>query len=200
MRLLSSGDDTRASGHREPHAGCNLQRFSISGGKFISVEASFAISVKDIPLYLKRNGSYIEQIKVISSKFVIFYDVGDRRAWLINGTSALLHLVRASLQDDRQSKIGSKLLFQLDKLKRPACEYASDSAIEVLIDQQNMELPIFLHKREISEEISTEASDSPKQASKTMETQCLLQDGAEQVYDFLEQILTYHVDRTGRPA
>jgi hypothetical protein len=149
---------------------------------------------------LKRNGSYFEQIKDISSKFVIFYDVGDRRAWLINGASALLHLVRASLEDDRKSKIGSKLLFQLDKLKRPTCEYASDSAVEILIDQQNMELPIFPHKREISEEISTEASDSPKQVNKTKETHVLLQDRVEQIYHFLEQILTYQVDRAGQPG
>lgn len=149
---------------------------------------------------MKRNGCYFEQIKDISSKFVIFYDVGDRRAWLVNGASALLHLVRASLEDDRQSKIGSKLLFHLDKLKRPTCEYASGSAIEVLIDQQNMELPIFPHKRELSEEISTEAPDSPKQVSKTKETHVLLQDRVEQIYHFLEQILTYQMDRAGRPG
>lgn len=156
--------------------------------------------MKDIPLHLKRNGSYIEQIKDISSKFVVFYDVDDKRAWLVNGASALLHLVRASLEDDRMSNIGSKLLFQPANLRRATFEFTADSAVEVLVDEQNMELQIFAHKRDISEEITSGAFDRPDRASKIRKTHVLFQDRVEQVYHFLEQVLTYQTDRPAKPG
>jgi hypothetical protein len=53
----------------------------------------------------------------MSERFVLLYDVGDRRAWLVNGASALLHLVIASLKYELSTPIGYKFLSKVEDLK-----------------------------------------------------------------------------------
>lgn len=161
---------------------------------------SGAIADKDVPIHLNRNGSYLEMIKAIFSKFVILYDVDEKRAWLVNGASALLHLVRSSLEDDRQSVIGSKLLFKPEELQRAKTEYTPESAVDVLTNEENMVLEIFPHKPEFSEEFTSGAFDRPDTVRKRKRTCVLLQDRVEQVSHFLEQILIYQTDKAANPG
>ena len=77
-----------------PHAGYLLEKVTISGGKWLTTGATFAIGMKDIPPHITRNGYYMN-IKTLEKKFVVLWDDTTKKAWLVNGTSALLHLVRA---------------------------------------------------------------------------------------------------------
>lgn len=153
-----------------------------------------------MPLHLSPSGCYLENIKYASSKFVVLYDVNDRRAWLVNGASALLHLVRASLEDDLRSVIGSKILFRSEQLQEAGAKYTTSFAAEVLINEENMELPILPHKRDLSEETASGAYDSPGRSGKIKRTHLLFQDRVEHVYHILEQGLEYQVKREAAPG
>jgi hypothetical protein len=52
---------------------------SISGGKFISAGLSFSIGKKDKSIHIKARDDYIMQLKWIAKKYVVLYDVDDRR-------------------------------------------------------------------------------------------------------------------------
>jgi len=70
------------TGLPRPHAGCLLEKISISGGKIITGGATFAVGVKDTPIHLTRNG-YIPNLKWIATKYVVLWDTADRRGWLV---------------------------------------------------------------------------------------------------------------------
>lgn len=76
--------------------GCDLQDVIISRGTVIPNYETPAIGKKDKPSH-SEFGEYLHKILSITKKYAVFYDVSTRRAWLVDGASALLHLVRASL-------------------------------------------------------------------------------------------------------
>ncbi|KAL2848393.1 hypothetical protein BJY01DRAFT_233960 [Aspergillus pseudoustus] len=121
-----------------------LRQVSISSGQVISGGAPFIMGYKDSPFHVARNG-YIRKLKWISRKFVVLWDEDTKRGWLINGTSALLHLVRASLEQDSKDKFSSEFLFRVNHLKEapPDTAYTSDSAIKVLLNRANLGLKLY---------------------------------------------------------
>ncbi|GJP88347.1 hypothetical protein AnigIFM59636_003606 [Aspergillus niger] len=84
------------SGLIRADTGCDLQDVIISRGTVIPNYETPAIGKKDKPSH-SEFGEYLHKILSITKKYAVFYDVSTRRAWLVDGASALLHLVRASL-------------------------------------------------------------------------------------------------------
>jgi hypothetical protein len=56
---------------------------------------------RDKPVHLRRANSYLGLVDWVSTQSVVFQDVEAQRAWLTDGASALLHLVRASIERDK---------------------------------------------------------------------------------------------------
>lgn len=69
-----------------------MDKVSISGGKIINAGVTFARGIKDTPLYLKRAMAYEQEIHDAGNVQVVLYDMADKRAWLVDGACALLHL------------------------------------------------------------------------------------------------------------
>jgi hypothetical protein len=80
-----------------PHASCVLGKVSVSGGKFITGGFIFGIGNEEKPVHVSRDG-HVPKLQWISKKFVALWDEEDERGWLVNGASALLHLLRTSLE------------------------------------------------------------------------------------------------------
>ena len=116
-----------------------LDKCSISGGKFVTAGLSFTIDSRDKSILITWQG-YIRGLMWIAKQFVVFWDEGERRGWLVNGTSALLHLVRASLQHDKQSKFKSACVFNPGDLVEAQITHLPDSALEVLLNKKNRTL------------------------------------------------------------
>jgi hypothetical protein len=60
---------------------------------------------------------------------VVLYDVDDRRAWLVDGANALLHLTRARLSQKQFSK---NLKLDLEKFPHADCSHGRDAALKAL--------------------------------------------------------------------
>ncbi|KAK6356038.1 hypothetical protein TWF718_000412 [Orbilia javanica] len=88
--------NVQSSGLRNPHEGCALENTRLRPGLQIQGDSQLAISWRDRPASVTR-GSHFERIRWIHEKYVILWDKKDMRGWLVNGTSALLHLLRRSL-------------------------------------------------------------------------------------------------------
>ena len=91
----------------------------------------------------------------MSKKFVVMWDEGEKRGWLVNGTSALLHLLRASLEYNRTDKFNSAFLFKPGEIEDASILHTADSAIEVLMNKTNMKLKIYPGKGEMYDEVTT---------------------------------------------
>lgn len=174
---------------------------TISGGKFVSGGVSIAVGVKNVPQHLTRKG-YIPQLRWIHKKFVILWDEEDKRGWLVNGTSALLHLVRASLRSYKKDLFSSKLRFKEDQMHY-SVQYEATSAVEVLINDHNRELEVWPGNIEISEEeeVKTKRGESDAEVSKAQKRKrsfILFQDLVEEKFTRLEQVMEYQTLRAGQ--
>ncbi|EAW09016.1 Pfs domain protein [Aspergillus clavatus NRRL 1] len=125
--------------------GCMLDQVHISSGHTISGGHPFSIGYKDIPLHISRHG-YIRKLKWIAQRFVLLWDEGDKRGWLVKGTSALLHLVRAAMDQASADDFKSYLLFSPDQLQESRHRHKPAAAIDVLMDPRNRALKVYQEK------------------------------------------------------
>ena len=106
-----------------------MEKVTISGGKFIEAGATFSLGKKDTRLNLSSPGPYRKKINSARQMNVILYDTEDKRAWLVDGANALIHLTRAQLGLElyRESS------FDLDSFPHTDPELGSAAAVEALM-------------------------------------------------------------------
>ncbi|KAI0967117.1 hypothetical protein F4678DRAFT_252391 [Xylaria arbuscula] len=127
------------------HGNSSFSNIRVSAGQLITGGPPFHLGLKDTPAHVTRNG-YIPRLKWISTKLVVLWDAADKRGWLINGTSALLHVVRASLAHDSRDKFKSAFVFKSEDLQESSTPFTIDSATDVLINPNNMRLKLYPEK------------------------------------------------------
>lgn len=146
----------------------------IYNGHMITGGAPFLVGYKDTPIHVSRGG-YLKRLKWIFQKSVVLWDEEAKRGWLLNGTSALLHLVRASILHDTTGPLKSECLFRWEDLEEPKAKTTSEFAITVLLSRKNRDLMIYEGK----------------------DDQVKFEDRVEHFLNILEQIFDYQVHATG---
>ncbi|KAI0545256.1 hypothetical protein F4679DRAFT_561798 [Xylaria curta] len=191
----SANYSIRWSGLGPPTAGLALEKISIVGGMFITGGASMLVGKKDKAVQLRSRDDYTMRLKWVSKKFVVLYDVRDRRAWLVDGLSALLHLLRASLNYDLQDPFKSLFLYNpLDLKEAIGVEAGRDSAIQILTNPENIRIPLYAKPENTKDEITTDnAGVQTRILSRTKSNYCL-KDRVDSLCDVLEQIMAYQTD------
>ncbi|KAF5558855.1 nucleoside phosphorylase [Fusarium phyllophilum] len=174
-RFYAAQYHARHSELPKPHPGCALAGTMITLGRMITGGQSFELGIKDTPVHVARNG-YIPRLKWISSKFFLLWDEGDKRGWLTNGTSALLHVVRASLAYDSTDEFQSVFVFKSEDLQESPKPFTADSAIDVLINPNNLALKLYPEKDGF----------------------IVLRDRIDQYYNLLEKMLDHQTHITRR--
>lgn len=128
----------------------------------------------------------------IEKKYVVLWDEETKRGWFINGTSALLHLVRMSLRLYRKDYF-DELLFDESRMQN-APEHDAASARKVLKDRRNRELEVWCGKSEDVKEterklpVEKEASASRKRKRSSY----LFENLIEQKWSVLELLMESH--------
>ncbi|KAE8141258.1 hypothetical protein BDV38DRAFT_237643 [Aspergillus pseudotamarii] len=153
-----------------------LANVSISMGQLLIGDSSFILGRKDTPVHISRNG-YIRKLKWISKKYVLLWDEADKRGWVVNGTSALLHLVYATLEQDKRDGFQGVSLFEMNKVQWAKQPYQAKSALQVLLNQSNLQLRVY-----------------PEKDGYTR-----LQDHVESLFDTLEKIIDHQHGIMGEP-
>ncbi|KAL1381596.1 hypothetical protein HDK64DRAFT_321344, partial [Phyllosticta capitalensis] len=182
----------------ESRPGWIFEKLTLSGGQYINLGLSFSVGVKDKPLHLWYRPTYEQQVLRFSKKFVLLYDIGDRRGWLVNGASALLHLVISSWKYELSTAIGDRFLSKVEDLKLTGRRYMASSAIEILINRENMALPVLPGKRTFVADRS--APSGQFGVRETDEAVVTFSDRVEEAIDYLEKAFTYQEERMYRPG
>jgi hypothetical protein len=110
-----------------------VQGLNVGASKYVSLSVAIARGSKDKPLWLSGSENY--DLKVVQSKDipVVLFDTLDRRAWLVDGTTALLHLTCAQLQLDEHGMWDP----QVTKNFRYASILDAGGAMSALRDKNN---------------------------------------------------------------
>ncbi|CAH0021594.1 unnamed protein product [Clonostachys rhizophaga] len=130
------------SGLPRAHPGCALAGTKVLSGRMVKDGPEFSIGSKDRPVQISLKGT-IPRLKWISTKFVLLWDTLDERGWLVNGTSALLHVVRASLSHASKDPFRSAFLFKSTDMEEAATPFTANSAAEVLISKHNRNIRLY---------------------------------------------------------
>lgn len=114
-----------------------IDRLYIEGGASGVAGAMVSVGVKDKPVRMSRSSSFKGLLEWVDKKPVVLYDTGGRRAWLLDGASALLYLVRVSIESDRHKPMYRSTWKFHDVLR-------GGSAIEILSDFDNLSIKLFV--------------------------------------------------------
>ncbi|KAH7026264.1 uncharacterized protein B0I36DRAFT_248435 [Microdochium trichocladiopsis] len=130
-------------------ANCVLGGANIHQGTLLK-QGNFQLGVKDVPTRLGRFGSdpYSRCLQWLHAQRVVLWDEADKRGWLINGVSALLHLLRAYIAFTSESDFGAEFLLNGHSLAESADPHSARAAVEVLMNEHNRNLKLFPHEPE----------------------------------------------------
>lgn len=170
-----------------------LEQAQVSGGQFITGTAIFSLSKKEKPVHISRFG-YMTKMQWISSKYVNLWDEGEKRGWLVNGASALLHILRASLEHSKR-KFKSAFILNPDDLPDADDHTNPESVMRVLIDEKNRDLKLYVDKSEVfEEETKDEGGLQSRIEFKRLTRYYRLEDRVEHIYNILEKLVDHQTD------
>lgn len=119
-------------------SGCALEKVSISASKIISIGATISRQTKHMPEFIQ-SPIYPLHIAEARKWSVLIYDTNSSRGWLVDGASALLHIVRAQLTRTPISKCS---FFKLSDFHHPKASDGEDAAMNCLLDERNLPLSL----------------------------------------------------------
>jgi hypothetical protein len=121
---------------------------------------------------------------------VIFYDSVDRRAWLVDGLSALLHLVRAHVAHRRVK--GREVIFEDKDTREADLPHTGKAAADAFLrNKNNMDLRIYERWNRPVIESSAEGNTEPKSTVKRQKTFEHLVDLVGDIFSILSMLLTF---------
>ncbi|KAH8168652.1 gti1/Pac2 family protein [Sarocladium implicatum] len=165
--ILGNEFDGSPSKLRRPHATCVLKEATLTAGYNINAQAVADIGVRAQPLHLPKGGDYWVKINKVRQHYFLLWDEGSKRGWLINGASAMLHLLLARIQYDIvQGRKLAPLVADFDDpmerfrhwkalLNLPPDPYSPAAARHILENEANKSLPIFVAGDDFRKETPT---------------------------------------------
>ncbi|KAK4444608.1 hypothetical protein QBC34DRAFT_487752 [Podospora aff. communis PSN243] len=153
----------------------------------------FHCGKKDKPARAAKASDYHKQLEWAEDKFVVLYDCEERRAWLVDGLSVLLHLVLARVAHRRRK--GRIVLFGEDDIQGPNTPYIGKAAAkQVLYNTANMSLKVYERWNRVVEETSKKGKEPAEVNEKTQKTWEQLPDLVADVYNMLAILFDIQTD------
>jgi hypothetical protein len=184
----------------KPRFKCAFDRVNISGGYKVNATGSIAISKKSRPIH-QRSENYITRLRGVDNNFINLYDSTDHRAWLVDGASGLLHLLRASLYMDQTGKLPHDSGCTALQLVREIVESKPyDKALSILRDNDFLNIRLYKNVDEIEEVEETiselTAADAVtkktiRKVVKKLPTWYCIKDRVDEICYVLEQIMDH---------
>lgn len=128
-----------------------VDKLYIEGGSPVTAGLMLDVNKKEQPFWLQREKDYPSFLNWVKLQPVVFYDVEERRAWLVDGASALLHLVRISLHlDINDPESAYDWVYDPSKLKGHWPGVGSrQAALQTLKSWENRALNVYIVNKHI---------------------------------------------------
>lgn len=153
----TANHDVKTSGLKRPPSSIIIDRLYLEAGSDVVGGLNMSFNKKEQPFWLERESDYPSLLKWMAVQPILFYDVEDCRAWLIDGASALLHLVRISLHlEENDPESTYDWVFDAKKLKdKWDGLIGRQAALQTLKSWDNLDLNVYVTgKRRRSDGVS----------------------------------------------
>jgi len=159
-------------------------------GQIVNGGCQFAIGKKDKPVHVTKQG-YIAKLRWIDQRFVVMWDEEDKRGWLTKGTSALLHLLRASLEYSAKDRFSAEFLFDPKTFVEAAQRLRNDSAIEVLLNPANRKLRLYKLDEESFDDVMEKPDGTEEIITRTRRTYTTMEHRIVELFESLEKLIDH---------
>ncbi|KAK6343489.1 hypothetical protein TWF730_011079 [Orbilia blumenaviensis] len=121
-----------------------LGKVHIQGGRIIKGGFPVILGKRDIPPHIPRE-DFGGRLQWIDEKPFVLWDEQDKRGWLVNGSSILLHLLRKSLDSKGAStnKFSFNFRFKKEFMQEAPITHTPASAVRVLWNETNLKLELY---------------------------------------------------------
>ncbi|KAH7012092.1 uncharacterized protein B0I36DRAFT_400054, partial [Microdochium trichocladiopsis] len=132
----------------EVNEDCLLYGAIVERGRLVGVEP-FQIGTKDTPAHLSRSDQdeHRRRLQWLHSQKVTFWDEEEKTGWLVDGVSALLHLLRAWIEHVRASDFGPYFLLKPECFVEAKVPYTTKSAVDLLMHEENLKLQLYHNEK-----------------------------------------------------
>jgi hypothetical protein len=123
-----------------------VDRLYLEGGMNLIGGVNMRINQTQEPTKLMKGLDYPSLLRWVATRAIVFFDTVERRSWLVDGASALLHLVRNSLRRDQEDDDSPyEWVFDESKLKDKwdGCT-SRQAALKTLKNSDNLNLKLYL--------------------------------------------------------
>lgn len=178
-----------------------FDRVNLGFSKYVTANISVALGTRDKPPQVRGRVPYLDQVRLVATKFVVLFDAKDRKAWLMNGATALAHLLRASLVLD--AKNGIELLNTHENLYLPEAKRGEIPALKMLLHEGNMGLKLWKNPDDENAKIETRRPEyrqagRPSRVRETTETTSQtwykIKDRVSLIFSVLEELFNHQED------
>lgn len=167
-----------------PPQGWALDRVQVTAGQYVTIATGFVRGKKHKPILAKEEDYILRLLELRRTSFV-FCDVHTHKAWLVNGLSTLLHLVRSHLVYAENDELHQSVLtVKANDFKAEGGRSGLKAAFDTLRCHSNRALQ--LHHKGVS-------APSGK-AERASENHYSLEDLIKSILHILEQIVDHQSD------
>lgn len=193
---VNAGLEIRGSALSTPGPGSALEKITLGVSQYVSFSGTVALGRRDKPLRLGTLGVYSNQIRRIATQYVVLYDVEERKSWLLDGASVLLHLLRLSLIIDEENDM--PLLHTHRDISLPITGPGPFKPVRVLTANMNLKL----YEQPDDEDIKTERkwsgtnpASQPGEVTESSKTSWYrVKDRVDLMYSVLDEIFNHQSD------
>lgn len=175
------------------HSSCALEGIEIHAGQLVTGTACISLGNREKPVHISRDG-YFTKLQWISSKWIVFWEEGEKRGWLVNGASALLHILRASLTHSKL-KFKSAFLANLEDILDPENAMGADAALQLLTEEKNRSIPLY---PDIAEYENSSTDLGKGKEPETRYRYYRLENRVEHIYNILDKLIEHQTNAEQR--
>jgi hypothetical protein len=123
-----------------------IDHLYVEGGWYGIVGLNMRFNQREEPTKLMRNQDYPSLLRYFARTAIVFFDTAERRSWLVDGASALLHLVRNSIQRDQEDEECTyEWVFNESKLHEMQGNCTGrQAALNTLKSSENLDLELYV--------------------------------------------------------
>lgn len=197
-------DSIRPSDAPSPHSGMMLDRISLSLGHFgASGSASMALAQRHRAKHYTPK-DYMGMLMWVREVYFVMWDEEDKTGWLVNGTTALLHLARARLHSfNRDREFSDSVEIKPEHLQDEGPNHHPISASKTLQKRENRMLRMWVgsYKEVVKTKRDPPTPGSPEGQAETTrefeETSFLFEHFVEELVNKIEIAFDHQQDKAG---
>lgn len=163
-------------------------------GQIITGACQFSIGRQHLRVHITKE-TYQSKMQWLKQRYFIMWDEDEKRGWLTRGTSAALHLLRASFEYSANDETSIGFLFKEFQEPEEPHRFRNSSATKLLCNPVNRELELYEHKPVKTIKRVTRPDGTVEEHREEFRTYETVEDQFDKLFETLDKLVSHEQDR-----